>query len=386
MSHNIGTMRDGRSSFAFRGDRNDIWHRLGNQHDPAWSVDDWAIHSGLNFKAIKAPAFVDLTAIAPPLNSQGFATFTAGMQRVDSRHFLVRNDTGYILSAGAVTDRYQIVQPRDVLDWFEQYVAVDPRFQLDTAGALHNGEVIFATAQFNGAFDVAGSQHKARLLMTTTFDGTGSTINRGCMTRVVCNNTLDAAMLEKDGGVVRTRHNTKFDAKAVGAELARVAQGFATYKAMGEAMAEQHLSQEQVSAFFKASLDIDTKAKPDEISKRKMNQFEQLVNCYHIGVRRENLEPNTAWSALNAVTRYADHERSVKNGDNDATEVRFASSVVDSTGAGARMKTQAVRYLDEMSDGALLKAVSAATQAAPPSGSDELSDWLKQPFRPTRFQ
>lgn len=385
MSHNIGTMRDGRSSFAFRGDRNDIWHRLGNQHDPAWTVEDWAIHSGLNFRAVKAAAYCNVHGVS---DAPARLLPPDGMMRVDSRHFLVRDDNLHVLSPGAVTDKYQIVQPHDVLNWFQQYVAVDSRFQLDTAGALHSGEVIFATAQFNGGFDVAGSQHKARLLMTTTFDGTGSTINRGVMTRVVCNNTLNAALLEKDGGIVRTRHTTRFNPEKVGAELARIAQGFVAYKAMGEAMAEQHLTKEQVSEFFKATLDIDPKAKENELSTRKMNQFSKMIECYQTGTRRENLQPGTAWAALNAVTRYADHERSVKNGDNDASEVRFASSVVDLSGSGLRMKEHAVQLLNDYSDGALLKAVEAATVIAQKVGGSndkaEFEALLRSPFKPTR--
>jgi phage/plasmid-like protein (TIGR03299 family) len=386
MSHNIGTLRDGRSSFAFRGDRNDIWHRLGNQHDPAWSTDDWAKHSGLDFEAIKGQAYVDIEALGlRDYTGQSHNGFI-GMKKVESRHFLVRNDNGYVLSPGAITDRYQIVQPREVLNWFEQYVAVDPRFQLDTAGALHGGELIFATAQFNGDLDVVGSKHKARLLMTTTFDGTGSTINRGCMTRVVCNNTLNAAMLEKDGGIVRTRHNTEFNPKAVGAELARIAQGFATYKAMGEAMAQQHLSKADVSNFFKCALDIDLKETWEKVSTRKKNQFEKMFDCYHVGVRRENLEPDTGWSALQAVTRFADHERSVKNGSDNAEEVRFSSSVIDSTGNGALMKQKAVFLLNDLSDGALLRAVEAATVVAKKtvSDKDDFADLLKAPFKPSR--
>jgi phage/plasmid-like protein (TIGR03299 family) len=367
MSDNIGTMRDGRASFAFRGDRNDIWHRKGNQHDPSWSVDDWAKHSGLDFQAVKVPAYADMSSI-PGLS------YGAGMHRVDTRHFIARSDNGHILSPQSVTDRYQVVQPREVLDWFQQYVAVDPRFQLDTAGALHSGEVIFATAVFNGETDVAGSKHKMRLLMSTTFDGTGSTINRGCATRVVCNNTLDVALLEREGGIVRTRHNTKFNAAQVGKELATIAAGFAKFKAMGEAMAATHFNETDVSAFFKLTLDIDLKAKPDDLSTRKMNQYKELYGCYRVGTRQENLEPNTAWSMLQAVTRYTDHNRSVKG---DPQESRFASSVVDRTGAGSLMKANAVMLLDEMSDHKLLAAVANAT-----SSESDVSAILKQSFRP----
>lgn len=378
MSHNLGTMADGRATMAFRGDRNDIWHRLGNQHQDGWTVDDWAKNSGLDWQAVKLPAYVDQLTLRQADGS------SAGMVRVPERHFVCRADNGHVLSSGAVTDRYEIVQPRAVLDWFEQYVSVDPRFQLDVAGALHGGEMIWATATFNGDQKIAGENHKARLLMTTTFDGTGSTINRGCVTRVVCNNTLDAALAEKIPTIVRTRHNTRFDPVKVGKELAAIVGTFDKFKAMGDALAAVHFSDVDVSKFFKLTLDIDPVAKPEEISKRKMNQFEQLVGDYHIGTRREGLEPRSGWAMLNAVTRYTDHSRSVRGGDGtpgSTQMVRLGGAVLDGSGSGALMKAHAVQLLDDMTDGDLLKQVAAATAATRQNGDDDMRAFLAQPFR-----
>jgi phage/plasmid-like protein (TIGR03299 family) len=373
MSHNIGTMADGRSSMAFRGSRDDIWHRLGNQHQDGWTVDDWAKNSGLDWEAHKCPAFVQ--TLLPNLD----------MIRVPERHFICRADNGHVLSPGAVTDRYQIVQPRAVLDWFEQYVAVDPRFQLDVAGSLHGGEMIWATAVFNGDQKVAGEDHKARLLMSTTFDGSGATINRGCVTRVVCNNTLDAALAEKIPTTVRTRHNAKFYPVEVGKELATIVQSFDRFKAMGDALAAVHFTDVDVSRFFKLTLDIDPKDKPEEISTRKRNQFDQMVQAYQVGTRREGLDPRTGWAMLNAVTRYADHDRSVRGSDgtpNSLVTQRFGSAVLDSSGSGALMKAHAVQLLDDMTDGDLLRKVSNAT--AQYRSMDDVTDILKQPLRTSR--
>jgi len=41
-------------------------------------------------------------------------------------------------------------QPAELLDWFKQYISVDDRFQIDVAGSLKQGEIIWATATFNG--------------------------------------------------------------------------------------------------------------------------------------------------------------------------------------------------------------------------------------------
>jgi phage/plasmid-like protein (TIGR03299 family) len=341
MAHNLD-FSTGKAGFAFRGDRNDVWHRLGQQFQPGWTVQDWLSNAGLNWTAEKAQAYADISALSLPGRN------TNTLQKVEKRHFMVRSDNGHILSPGAITDAYHAVQPKALFDWFMQYCGVDSRFQLDAAGSLKQGETIWATATYDGAQTVAGDAHKARLLMTTTFDGSGSTINRATMTRVVCNNTLDAALADKQKSIVRTRHNTKFDPARVGAELATIAKGFDAYKAMGEAMAVHRVTADEVSRLFKYVLDIPFDAKKDDISTRKMNQFSDLGQSL-VRTRSERDETNTttsAWTALNAVTRYADHERSVR-GNGDAAEKRFGSSAIEIGGTGQLLKAKAVSYLEE---------------------------------------
>lgn len=367
MADNLGKLADGRTSFAFLGRRDDIWHRKGNQHQPYWTVDDWAANSGLAFQAVKVPAFFDGASIGKADNMFGPAPNFGGMTRVENRFFVVRSDNAHVLSPGTVTNLYQVVQPREVLDWFQQYVAVDPRFVLDTAGALHDGETIWASAVFNGDNLVAGEKHRARLLMTTTFDGTGSTINRGCITRVVCNNTLDAALGESTPTVVRTRHTSKFDALRVGRELAAVVASFASFKAMGDAMAAKHFAEEEMSRFFRSVLEIPLEAKKDDISARKQSQLAEILDCYQVGVHREGLDHRSGWAMLQAITRYADHNKSVRgaNGHPEAAQDRrFGSSVIEQGGSGAQMKTRAVKIIDDLMAGALRVAADHARALA----------------------
>jgi phage/plasmid-like protein (TIGR03299 family) len=344
MAHNLDTTT-GKFAIAFRGDRNDIWHRHGQQHQDGWTTDDWMKNAGLDWTACKVNAFAQLP------DGVSVADLVAGvtrLARVEHDRYIVRSDNGHVL--GHASDRYQPVQPRDVLNWFERYCAVDSRFKLDVAGALKQGEIIWATATFkpNGSeITVAGDVHKARLLMTTTFDGTGSTINRATMTRVVCNNTLDAAMADKQKSIVRTRHSTKFDPVRVGAELAAIAKGFTAYAAMGEAMAAHKMTTGEVGKMFRHVLEIPLDQPAGDTSTRKKNQYAELSHAFTIsrGERGEALGVNSAWTALNAVTRYADHDRSVRGGT-DAAETRFTSSVVDASGSGQALKARAVEYLE----------------------------------------
>lgn len=311
-----------------------VWHGMANRMQPGMSMEAWAAASGLDFTAVKVPA----VAAWDHIGIHGANNSDTG------QHFIARQDNRKILSSGTVSDVYQIVQPMDVLNWFGNYILADDRFQLETAGALRHGDTIWASARFNGDATVAGEKVQHRLLMSTTFDCSGATINKPVSTCTVCNNTLSAALAEPQSAI-KTRHNTKFRADVVAQELAKVAAGFGKFKAMGDALALAAMSHADVAAFFKALLDIPADAKKDDISTRKMNQYSDLSKAYGQSARERGLDARadqpTAWLALNAVTRYVDHDRSVRNADEFAggeTDARFASAQF---GSGAQFKAKA---------------------------------------------
>ena len=323
MAHNI-------EKIAFLGSRADVWHHLGSEMVPGQSLEVWAREAGLDWHAVKVPAIADCSALGQ------------GLQTMRDRSFIVRSDTaaplGYV-SGEDENEGYRICQPLEVLDWFQRYIGVDDRFELDTAMSLKGGALIAVTARFNGALSVLGEAHKARLLMSTSFDGSASTVNQMTMTRVVCNNTLNIALADKRASV-KTRHSSAFDPAKVGEELAGLAASVAGYTAMAEAMVAIHLTARQVSDLFKQLLAIPFDAKPDDISTKKMNVFLALGDAYTATVE-EGTPPGTAWTALNAVTRFVDHERATRGGASPV-EARFLSAQF---GSGAALKAQAHKLL-----------------------------------------
>lgn len=331
MAHNID-MANGRANIAYLGSRLDVWHRLGQEMLPGMDIPQWAEAAGLNWTARPVE-------IIPALAGASWDHLEPAKRMLPApgRRAIVRSDNAHVL--GVVSDSYQPVQPVEVLDWFKQYISVDDRFQLDVAGSLKSGEIIWATASFRDSLNIVGEEHKARLLMTTTFDGSGATINKATMTRVVCNNTLDAALADKKA-LIRTRHNTRFDAARVGRELATIAAGFEHYKTMAEGMVQIQQSAADVSAFFKQILEIPFDAKQDDISGRKMGQFQALSNAYRETVA-EGTPSGTAWTALNAITRWVDHDRSTRGGANQ-DEARVLSA---NFGSGSQLKAKAVGIL-----------------------------------------
>jgi len=337
MSANLD-MTNGRANIAFLGSRNDIWHRMGQEMAAGQSIEDWATAAGLGWSAIKVPAVVALEG-----DKWDHIDAAKRFLPAPDRSFVVRSDTAGLLGyVSGETDKtgYQIVQPSDVLSWFDRYIAVDDRFALDVCGSLDGGRRIWATAKYNGDVQVGGESHAMRVLMSTTFDGSGATINQCTATRVVCQNTLRIAHSDQSAAI-KTRHSTRFDAAKVGRELAQLAQGFAQYKAIGDAMAQTEMSATQISDFFKTILEIPFDAKKDDVSSRKMNQFADLSRAYSTSVR-EGAEKGSVWSALQAVTRYADHDRSVQKGDQSETVARFASAQF---GTGDAIKGKAMNLL-----------------------------------------
>jgi phage/plasmid-like protein (TIGR03299 family) len=338
MSANID-MTNGRANIAFTGSRNDIWHRMGQEMAAGQSLEDWSAAAGLGWSAVKVPAIIALTG-----DAWEHIDASKRFLPAPDRSFIVRSDNagllGYVSGEAEKGDGYQIVQPRDVLDWFQRYIAVDDRFVLDVAGSLDGGRRIWATAKYNGDIDVAGELHGARVLMSTTYDASGATINQATMTRVVCQNTLRIAHAD-DRAAIKTRHNTRFDAARVGRELAQLASGFAEFKAIGDAMGQVEMAKDQVSDFFKDMLEIDRTAKAADISTRKVNQFRDLSAAYKRSVS-EGAPKDSVWAALQAITRYADHDRSVKSGDQSETVARFNSAQF---GSGDAFKGKAMDLL-----------------------------------------
>ncbi len=335
MAHNID-MSNNRANIAFRGSRNDVWHRLGQEMQPGQSREEWLAAAGLGWTALKVPAMADCR------EHTGYQNGDKAIVRARDRSFMVRSDTYALLGDNCVSDVYQPVQPLELDDWFERYIAVDERFQRDVMGSLNGGSTIWMTATYRDPIEVAGDKHVARVLMSTTFDGSGATINQATMTRVVCQNTLRMAHGSAKA-MIRTRHNTRFDAARVGKELAQLASGFAEFKAMGDAMATVELSKDYVRDFFKQCLDIPLEAKGDDISTRKMNQFRALSTAYSTTRRERNAPEGSqadAWTALQAITRWVDHDRTSINGDNG--EKQFTSA---NFGSGDAVKGKAVALL-----------------------------------------
>lgn len=328
MAHDLAFNADGSAKFAFAGKPG--WHGLGTRAPDDLTpsapdyLDQWLKMAGLDWEAYKAPAYIMLNGKP---------------QIVDGQYFVTRKTDDKVLSP-SVSSQYQIHQVREQAETFMDYIGVlGDLLTFDTMGELEGGTRIFFTAKYNGEYTVAGAKHQAWLLANSRFDGGGASRAQAVDERVVCQNTL-ALALGRAMAIVRSTHRSAYDKDRVAKELIALLQQTKAYKHIGDAMATVQFAREEVSAFFKAVLDIPFDAKREDISTRKLNQFSALNDAYQATVN-EGTERNKVWTALNAVTRYVDHDRSTRGGDNESS-ARFTSAQF---GSGAALKDKAWNLL-----------------------------------------
>lgn len=115
----------------------------------------------------------------------------------------IRTDTEQVL--GVVGKDYEVVQNVDAFSFFDSIVGGDG-IQYETAGALGKGERIFITAKLPGYIRVGSDDMTEKyLFLTTSHDGFGSITAAFTPFRIVCNNTLNAA-LRNCTGSIKIRH------------------------------------------------------------------------------------------------------------------------------------------------------------------------------------
>jgi phage/plasmid-like protein (TIGR03299 family) len=318
MAHELSTVSTG--SGAAIVCIGDAWHGLQNPF--TGNVDKDLAQAGLNFDVVKLRLFAE---------KPGTDTID-GMMYVPGRWSNARSDT--FASLGISADGYKVHQPSDLHKMVTGYFADQDGWQLSSMGSLKGGREIWFAARYKDHI-VGGMNHHRYALLSTSFDTTQASRLQPTDVNVVCNNTLRAAWSGADC-VVKWNHSKTWDAKAVAGELSRVLAGSERYKVIGDALATVAVTDEFNKTFFKTLVGIDPKeTDKDKIATRTMNNYAALWAAYKTSMVERNGD-QSAFTALNAVTRYVDHTKTVQGGD------RMSSATF---GAGDRFKGQALSLL-----------------------------------------
>ncbi len=306
------------SSMAYSGEA--PWHGLGNRLDRKQPIDVWAKQSGLAFNILEAP-----------VHYQARTARSAGtLMTFPDNKVLYRSDTKAALSV--VSDRYQVVQPREILEFYRDLTKVSG-FELETAGSLKGGRKVWALAKTGQSSALKGNDTiNGYLLLATACDGSLATTAQFTSIRVVCNNTL-AVALANGSGAVKVPHSTMFDPAAVKKQLGISISSWDSFMYRMKTLSERKVkAQEANNYFLRVFKDgVDPTAQPGQ--ERALKAVQELYEGRGRGAELTSAS-GTAFGLLNAVTEYVDHQRRARSTDHRLDSAWF--------GQGATLKQKAL--------------------------------------------
>lgn len=316
MAHMIDTST-GKAAIAYAGQT--PWHNLGQQLTPGATIEEWTREAGLAYTVQESPVLFRSESASEPEVFKG-------------RKVLHRSDNGTPLAV--VSDGYRVVQPAEVMGFFERLVELGG-FELETAGALSYGRRVWALAKVSeGADIIDGDKVRPYLLLGTSYDGTMATVAKFTSIRVVCHNTITAA-LGANGETVRVLHSERFNADRVRQDLGIVADSWDRFLIQSRKLAGETIAPTDADDFVRELLKpYHASAVPVEES-RAYRRIMDLFKGAAIGSDIPGVM-GTRWGLLNAVTELVDHERG-----------RSANTRLESAwfGTGAAIKSRALELL-----------------------------------------
>lgn len=299
------------------------WHGLGNRLPAKQPLEIWQQQAGMNWQIKESP----VRFMADSIGALG------SIHSFPEQKVLYRSDTKEALSV--VSQRYQVVQPREVLEFYRDLTEISG-YELETAGVLKGGKKFWALARTGQSTVLKGNdQVNGYLLLATSCDGTLATVATPTTIRVVCNNTLTIAV---NGATqaLKVPHSTRFDAQAVKQQLGIAVSQWDGFMYRMRTLAERKVKSHEAMNYFLRVL-CDAQPASGEVAvlsnERALKKVQQLYDGQGRGSELEAAK-GTAWGLLNAVTEYVDHERRARS-----TEYRMDSAWF---GQGAVIKRRAL--------------------------------------------
>lgn len=335
MAHNIN-FNEQTSKYGFFSVKQKAWHGLGQIVEAYPTSAEALKFAGLDYSVEKRKLFTydnknhianeELEIKIPEIEVPDF-------------YATIRTDTETVL--GVVGKDYEVVQNIDAFSFFDAIVGGDG-ILYETAGALGKGERIFITAKLPDYIKVGKDDLiEQYLFLTTSHDGSGSITAAFTPIRIVCNNTLNAA-LRKQSNAIKIRHtaNAKERLEEAHKLMGITNQLSSQLEEVFNQWARIHITDSEVKNLIQMALVPNKEAlqniqsgKEDELSTCFKNMTDAAFE-YAMGNESQQLETTkgSLFGAYNAVTGYYQNVRNYKNDEAKLKSLMF--------GGTAQMRTQ----------------------------------------------
>lgn len=321
MVANLSMGKDGKAEMMYVGEK--PWHSMGTKLDNPATAEEAIVAAHLDWKVEKRVLRYPIKKEDGTLVCEGIAT---------DGYATVREDTQECL--GIVGNRYTVLQNKEAFSFFDAIVG-EKCACYHTAGALGNGERIWLLAKLPGQIRVVGDDVVDKfMLLSNSHDGT-STVNV-MMTgiRVVCQNTLNAA-ISSAKNIQRLRHTASMGMRVdeVRQNLGIIAGYFAQFEELSKRMTNIQLTQKMFNNYL-TEIGIVTPDEDKKLSTRAENILNDVTQLFEHGKGNDMVGvKGTVWGAYNAVAEYADYVRVSRTEGNRSKSLLY--------GSGASLKQRA---------------------------------------------
>jgi phage/plasmid-like protein (TIGR03299 family) len=295
------------------------------------SVENILTAAGLDFEVEKRPLF---SQTFERVGNELGAVYTASELSAG----VFRTDTG--AQIGNVTPTYEPMQNADVLAPFME--AVNAGYLVyKGGGAIDGGGRFSLTFEHGDGFDIGGDEHKRRIIVGGSHNGTWTTFIKTVVWRLICKNGLMGFGV-KDSFKVRHTLNAKSNYDNVLRALEKTEKFYTDAMARYRGLYDIRLDYQRAADLTRQLLDIKPGGK---VSTRKQNQMDDILYLTRNGrgIRGNSAILGTGAAWFNAVAEFVDHggRRSTVN-----AEKRHVSAF---HGAGEKRKKDAFKLVAALS-------------------------------------
>jgi phage/plasmid-like protein (TIGR03299 family) len=293
------------------------WHGLGNRLSPNQPLEIWQREAGMDWR-------IESSAVHFKSTGSGML---APIHTFPDQKVLYRSDTQEPLSV--VSQRYQVVQPNVVLEFYRDLTEVSG-YELETAGVLKGGRKFWALARTGQSVALKGGDEVGGyLLLATSCDGTLATTATPTTVRVVCNNTL-ALSLNGATSAIKVPHNTRFNPDLVKKQLGIAVSRWDEFMYEMRTLSERTVSSKEAEHFFNQVLSVTSTEGTTQAKQTNRHAIAKAHSLYDGRGKGAELASarGTAWGLLNAVTEFVDHEKRARSADYRMDSAWFGQGAV----------------------------------------------------------
>ena len=320
MSHNL-EQRDGQASMFYTGDV--PWHQLGRHLNKPATASEAMEAARLDYTVVKRP----MKAV---INGRQYSD-------VPNAFATVRTDTNQVL--GVVGARYEPVQNRDAFNFFDPLVDRDEAIY-HTAGVLGRGEKIWLLAKLPDYIKVGPKKDPVEkfVLLYNSHDGSSHIRVKMTPVRIVCNNTLSAA-LSRSEQEVRIKHTQSAQDKLQEAHqiLGLTNSLYQQLEYIFNRMALRKVTGQQLVDYVKTLVPDNPQAENNTRTENMRNHILYL----HDEVKDAAMHRGNLFGAYNAVTEFVDHYGGQKDASKQLRSIWFG-------GSGEQLKRRAYQLAESM--------------------------------------